>query len=351
MNKRRVVIFFSELSDYILNVLEYWTDMSDVEVYIFRTAINQKEAPFDFSLNSHNMYYFNREEFTASTLLVKVEDIDPNMIICSGWGNRDYIRVTSKFSDKIPTVLLFDNKWLGTIKQYVATLISRFTIVNMFDYVWVPGDPQREYALKLGFDNSKILDGFYVANRSNFDVNTINPKRKFSKRFIFLGRYIELKGIIEFWQAFVEIQEENSNDWELWCIGTGSLAEEQVEHSHIKHIGFVQPKDLKKYISEGGVFVLPSYREAWGVVVHEFAYAGFPLIVSNAVGSGTKFVEDGVNGYIFKNKSKMELKDRMKRIISLSEEELKNMGNRSYDLALEVTKESWVETANKMLKS
>ncbi len=351
MKKRRVVIFFAELSDYVLNVFEYWTDKSDVELYIFRTAINQKEAPFEFSLNNSNIHCFNREEFTHNSLLTKVDSIDPQMVICAGWGDKAYLGVTSKFSGKVSTVLLFDNQWLGTIKQYSATLISRFTIKKIFDYVWVPGEPQREYAKRLGFEDSKIFDGFYVANRSNFDVNIINPKKKFSKRFIFLGRYIEKKGIVDLWQAFIEIQEETPNDWELWCIGTGELEDKKVEHSQIKHIGFVQPKDLKNYISEGGVFVLPSYFEAWGVVVHEFACAGFPLVVSDAVGAGTKFIKDGVNGYHFKNKSKTELKNSMMKIINLSEVKLIEMGNRSYDMALNVTKESWVEKTNKMLKS
>jgi glycosyltransferase involved in cell wall biosynthesis len=350
MEKKRVVIFFAELSDYILNVFNSWTERSDVELYIFRTAVNQNDAPFEFSLDSNSIYFFNREDFNSGNLPLKVEDIDPQMIICAGWGDRAYLKTVSMFSKKIPTVLVFDNQWHGTLKQYVATMLSRFTIVNLFDYVWVPGDSQVTYAQKLGFSNSRIFKGFYVANRANFDVNTINPNKTFSRRFIFLGRYIERKGIKDLWQAFVEIQNENPNDWELWCIGTGSLENEKMKHPQIKHIGFVQPKDLRNYINEGGVFVLPSYFEAWGVVVHEFAYSGFPMLVSDAVGAATQFVEDGVNGYLFKSKSKDELKEKMKNIISLSEDKLREMGDNSYNMASLVTEESWVNTANKMLK-
>ncbi len=350
MKKKRVVIFFTNLSDYILNVFNYWTETSNVELYIFRTAVNQKEAPFNFNLTNKKIFLFNREDFITTKLVKKVEEISPSMIICAGWGDKAYLKIASKFSRKVPTVLVFDNQWHATLKQYIATFISRFTIVNIFDYVWVPGESQVLYAEKLGFNKSNTFKGFYVANKANFDVNIINPDKKFSRRFIFLGRYIDKKGIKDLWQAFSEIQDENPNDWELWCIGTGFLEKEKMEHPQIKHIGFVQPKDLRNYIDEGGVFVLPSYFEAWGVVVHEFAYAGFPLLVSDAVGAGTQFVENGLNGYLFKNKSKEKLKEKMKNIISSSEDELKIMGDKSHNMALLVTEESWVSTANKMLK-
>ncbi len=350
MEKKRVVIFFAELSDYMINVFNSWTEKSDVELYIFRTAINQKDAPFEFSLDSKSIYFFNREDFTSDDLSLKVEDIDPQMIICAGWGDRGYLKTVATFSKKITTVLIFDNQWYGTLKQYIATLLSRFTIVNIFDYVWVPGSPQVTYAQKLGFDKSKVFKGFYVANRANFDVNIINIGKKFSKRFIFLGRYIDQKGIKDLWKAFIEIQNQDPNDWELWCIGTGALEKEKMEHPQIKHIGFVQPKDLRNYINEGGVFVLPSYFEAWGVVVHEFAYAGFPLLISDAVGAATQFVKEGSNGYLFESKSKEELKEKMKNLISLSEDQLIKMGNNSYSMASSITEESWVNTANKMLK-
>jgi len=351
MAKKRVIVFFTELSDYILNVFEHWVEVSDVELYIFRTPVNQNEAPFEFSLNNEAIYFFNREAFDTDLLERKVKEIAPHMILCAGWSDKGYLKSVAQFSGKIPTVLMFDNQWFGTPKQYLASLLSRFTLSKIFDYVWVPGEPQVAYARRLGFKRENIVTGFYVANRSNFDRDIVNPEGKFSKRFIFLGRYVAHKGIMDLWQAFIELQDEEPNDWELWCIGTGSLMDERVEHSQIKHIGFVQPKDLKAYIAEGGVFVLPSHFEAWGVAVHEFAYAGFPLLVSDAVGAGTQFVKEGSNGYLFQHKNKTALKEKMKMFMALSEKELKTMGNESYALASLVTKESWVESITAILEA
>ena len=110
----------------------------------------------------------------------------------------------------------------------------------------------------------------------------------------------------ELWQAFVELQTEQPNEWELWCLGIGDI--KPIEHPKIKHFGFVQPKDLATYTSQTGVFVLPSRFEPWGVVVHEFAASGFPLLLSNQVGAKEQFLQETKNGFEFKSENVSGLK-------------------------------------------
>ena len=110
----------------------------------------------------------------------------------------------------------------------------------------------------------------------------LTRKKNFPKRFLYVGRYYDFKGVKTLWDAFIQLQVENPNDWELWCLGNGDL--EPLEHPKIKHLGFMQPEDLDKIISETGIFILPSLFEPWGVVVQEYAAAGYPLILSNQIG-------------------------------------------------------------------
>jgi glycosyltransferase involved in cell wall biosynthesis len=245
--------------------------------------------------------------------------------------------------------MTMDNQWLGTFKQKVASLIGPVILTKLFSSIWVPGEPQAEYAKKLGFKDEQIFTGFYVANSKHFSMEHINPEHVFTKRFIYVGRYVEIKGITDMWQAFIELQEETPNEWEMLCIGAGPLYDKKIEHPGISHTGFVQPHELKQYMAEGGVFVLPSHFEPWGVVVHEFALAGFPMIVSDRVGAATQFVEDGKSGYIFRAKEVSELKEKMKKVITSSEETLKSMGNLSFQKAKKIDESSWVQTANSFL--
>ena len=61
-----------------------------------------------------------------------------------------------------------DNNWIGSLKQYMATWVSQFYLLNKFSYVWVPGSKQKEFAKKLGYSEDKIMTGFYSCNRTLF---------------------------------------------------------------------------------------------------------------------------------------------------------------------------------------
>jgi glycosyltransferase involved in cell wall biosynthesis len=333
----------------MLNVYKEWVRTSDVELHVIRHSVDEKEAPFRFEEHYDNISLYTREEFDGNTLLAKINDIDPQLILCSGWSDRDYLRVVSSYRGKIPTVMTMDNQWQSTLRQKVAALIGPVVLPKLFSSIWVPGTPQVVYAKKLGFNDSQIFTGFYVANSKHFSMDHINPEHTFTKRFIYVGRYVEIKGIDDMWQAFIALQEESPNDWELLCIGAGPLYDEKVEYPGILHTGFVQPHELKQYMAEGGVFVLPSHFEPWGVVVHEFALAGFPMIVSDRVGAATQFVEDGKNGYIFRAKEVSALKEKMKEIMASTEERLKTMGDISFEKAKKVNESNWVQTANGFL--
>ena len=222
---------------------------------------------------------------------------------------------------------------------------------NKFSHAWVPGTIQKKYAKKLGFKESEITLGFYSCDVDYFSSignKIMAPKKQnFPKRFIFVGRYYDFKGVHKLWQAFIELQTENPNEWELWCIGTGSL--EPAQHPKIKHVGFVQPDNFLQYAQQTGVFVMPSLFEPWGVVLHEFAAMGFPLLASERVGAAEVFLEDKQNGFIFKADNILSLKEKLKEVMQLSIEQLNLMGEHSYQLAQNNTPTIWADNLMKML--
>src|SRR5207247_481782 len=130
-------------------------------------------------------------------------------------------------------------------------------------------------------------------------------------RFLYVGRYYDFKGITDLWEAFIQLQSARPNEWELWCLGAGSIA--PVEHPKIKHFGFVQPTDLEPIIEQCGVFVLPSRFEPWGVVAQEYVASGFPLLLSRAVGAGEAFLEPGKNGYFFESGNVAQIKEQLQK--------------------------------------
>ncbi|WP_242928044.1 glycosyltransferase family 4 protein [Pontibacter vulgaris] len=339
----RFLYLYTELADYFLACLKALVEEHQAEIHLVRWPINQ-EAPFQFTIPAGVVLY-EKAAYSRAELIKIAQELKPNLIFCSGWMDKDYLAVVRSFHKRIPALVGLDNHWTGALKQQLACLLSPFTLHRLFTHAFVAGAPQALYARKLSFAPSHILQGYYAANVPVFYQqyldNLAAKSAAYPKRFLYVGRYVPHKGLDVLWQAFTELQAEQPNDWELWCLGTGPLEKEAVKHPKIKHFGFVQPAQLVDFISQAGVFVLPSLFEPWGVVVHEFAAAGFPLICTDKVGAATAFLEDGHNGYIVKAGDINALKDALGRIIKMTDPELLEMGKKSTALALKNNPSVW----------
>ncbi|MGP8214363.1 MAG: glycosyltransferase family 4 protein [Bacteroidia bacterium] len=324
---------------------------TEVEVHIIHWPVNN-EAPFVFAFPA-GVNFYDRKQFDLKSLKAKVGSISPDFIYCSGWMDNDYLVVARDYKKKIPVVIGLDTKWEGTLRQRLACVLSRVTIRNVFSHCWVPGQMQKKYALKLGFGEDKIMTGYYSADTDYFkslgEKASSIKQTHYPHKLIYAGRYYEFKGIKDLWEAFIQWQNETNSDWELWCLGTGDI--KPVIHPKIKHFGFVQPKDIEPYMMATGVFIMPSRFEPWGVVLHEFAAARFPLICSDEAGAAEAFLRDGENGYIYPAGDVEKLKQCITRITSLTDSTLLKMGDKSAELALKITTDTWAKTLMSLVEN
>jgi len=345
----KFVFLYTEIAEYVLACCSQLAKHG--EVHIIRWPVN-KEAPFQFQADPKIKLY-SKSDYALPQLHQLVNDLQPDVIVCSGWIDKDYLKICKSFFKKIPTVMTCDTHWTGSFKQRLATVISRFTLLNIFSHAWVPGTIQKTYVKNLGFKLRNIHTGFYSCDLDYFTSVYESQKEQkalhFPKRFLYVGRYYEFKGIKELWQAFIELQQETPNEWELWCLGVGDI--EPVQHPKIKHFGFIQPKELSAYTEQTGIFILPSHFEPWGVVVHEFAASGFPLLLSRPVGAKAAFLKEGENGYEFEPGNPEDIKQKMKKMCTLSIEELLRMSHVSNSVSKTISPQSWTTTLLTIVKN
>lgn len=317
----------------------------NTEIHLMSWPVNS-EAPFKFEFHE-NIVRYKREEFDDLQLLKLADKIKPEIIFSPGWMDKGYCKVCKKYKSKIPVVTGLDNQWYGTNKQKVASFFSRFLVRDKFTHVLAAGDPQKKFAQKLGFKNENILTGLYSADVSIFDACYHKFKEEktqnLPKRFIYVGRYVDWKGIEEMWEGFLQAKNENNSKWELWCLGTGEMFEKRREADGIKHFGFVQPQDLEKYIKNTSVFVLPSRYEPWGVVVQEYAAAGYPLICTDKVGAASAFLKDNENGVLSTSNSVESQKNAFSKFMKMDENTILKMGEKSRELALDNSPKLWAD--------
>lgn len=341
----RLVVLYEELASYFVECLKEFVSSTNADVLLVRKKVN-KEAPFEFHFNDQKIKVINFEEFSPSKLQQEVNKFGPTHIFSGGWKTKTYLEICKSYKNSIPVVVGFDNQWVGSLKQIAASLLSPFYVKKYFNRCFVPGSSQKKFALKLGFKEDQISLNAYSADVARFNAffgKHLTAKRtNYPKRFIYVGRYVPHKGIKELWQAFIELSNEINHDWELWCIGTGTV--EPISHPKIKHFGFIQPEEMEGYILNTGVFVLPSKFEPWGVVVHEFAASGFPLLLSEKVGAKEVFLTENENGFVFDPENISEIKNALKKIINLEDKKLLLMGRNSHESAKKITPKIWSES-------
>ena len=107
--------------------------------------------------------------------------------------------------------------------------------------------------------------------------------------FCFVGRITRDKGINELLRAFRVVFSEQPNIW-LFMVGVeeadGTVDSElyawSVKENHVIYTGFT--KEVETFLAASDCYVLPSYREGFGMGVVEAEAMGLPVIVTDIPG-------------------------------------------------------------------
>ncbi|HHG83621.1 MAG TPA: glycosyl transferase family 1, partial [Bacteroidetes bacterium] len=204
----KILILYSELAGYFMACVRRYLEIYGGEMHIVRWPINP-EAPFNFD-GIAGVTYYERNDYDTGELLELAKKIQPDLVYSAGWIDKPYLKVNRYFRRQgVPVIAAFDTQWKGTFRQKVATWMSPFFILNSFSHAWVPGLFQYEYARRLGFSRERILMGMYSADIKLFEpvyaAAMAAKKQAYPHRFLYVGRYLALKGVLELYHAFREM--------------------------------------------------------------------------------------------------------------------------------------------------
>lgn len=281
---------------------------------------------------------YNRFDFKDTRSLFEHSSrFNPRVVVSCGWTDRRYNMVCRLFrKSKIPTLSMSDTQWNGG-KQWLNRLLSPFQHKRYFDYIWGAGILQFDYARKLGFKPRQILMNCFSGDYDTFSKIPIEEKEKeYPKRFLFVGRFVHVKAIDVLLEAWMSIEDKNG--WTLELIGDGPLKEKfRQKYPDVIIKDFMSQSKLVEEAKQSGCFIIPSRFEPWALVIHEFAFAGLPIISSDACGAARQFVINGHNGYIAKSGDVKSLRDAINKIIHSDQNTLIQYSKNSRYLAETVT--------------
>lgn len=278
-----------------------------------------------------------RHTLNDDSILELLKRVRPEIIYVSGWVDKGYLRAISRYQNaekKVCVVCGIDDQWRGTLRQILGKIYFRMFYRKMFDYMWVSGKPQYHYAQRFGYKHEQIISNLLAADSSVFD-----RRAELSRRFVFVGRFTPVTGVELLLKAYEALPQSIQMEWPLVLIGDGSLRKkiEEEASSCVSIKPYLQPEDLREELMRGGVACVPSYVNQWGVVIHELALLGYPLVISSSCGAATEFLISGFNGYLFRSHDAVSLKNSMLAIATLSEAERSAFAERSRELGQRIT--------------
>src|ERR1043165_3209848 len=222
----KFLVLYEELASYFLTCLNHLAQTSNCKILLYMKQVNPV-APFDFSTAHPNITIIEREKVSEQEFIDSVKKFDPDFTYVSGWMHKSYLRLI-KYLRLKNVIMGFDNQYSGSAKQTLGTYYFKLTLKPYIKAAFVPGQSQKAFAKKLGFTEENISMNVYCCDHelySSYYIKSKTEKQKqFPKRFVFVGRYVHEKGIDTLWQSFIEMQNEDPNDWELWCLGKGPIA-------------------------------------------------------------------------------------------------------------------------------
>lgn len=253
-------------------------------------------APFaGFDLGFCERFVVDADGTERAAWLRRPDSDLPDAALLGGWVNPQE-RAAGRRLRRLgrPVVCAIDNPWTGSLRQYLGLVAAPALLRPMARIAWVAGASQAYFARRLGF--ATVAEGVYCADVDLYRCDL--PLAQREPALLFTGRLVLEKGIDLLIEAYARYRQKVPAPLELWVAGTGPMAELLRGQPGVRALGFVQPQDLPALMARCQALVLPSRVENWGVVVHEAAAAGLPVIASQACMAAGRFLSHGVSGLL-----------------------------------------------------
>jgi len=203
-------------------------------------------------------------------------------------GFKGYLkRKLTRNVEIVITVSEANNRAMASIFPSLAD--RTITIHNGIDVTWFESQ-------LLSFSEGKIKE----FREKTFGVGGVSSSSSGEKVILSVAELHERKGLKHLIKAMPAILEGCKEGAKLVLVGTGpaqaDLEELAVKEGIIDNVLFLGfKKDVPHLMAASDIFVLPSEKEAFGLVLLEAAITGLPIVASN-VGGIPEVIEDGVNG-------------------------------------------------------
>lgn len=273
-----------------------------------RTADFTQTPAFEYCVL--NSTCFEKRNIVSSSLRMfsQLRKLQFNKIVVGGWDLPEFwLAVFSGTKKK--NALALESSILESPTQGWRSKIKKL-FLSRISTVFASGDPHQQLLKKLGYEGSirKTLGVgiFHYASQGSQHAQNLLGK------FLYVGRLAPEKNLALLCQVFQQLPE-----YQLTIIGQGPEEAHLQSFSgkNIEFKGHVPNKELSMWYQNHDIFILPSLKEPWGLVVEEALFYGLPVIASQHVGCAKDLIESWGVGVLFEPHCAQSLKTAITRMM------------------------------------
>lgn len=192
--------------------------------------------------------------------------------------------------------------WKGIFGYWIEKLASKLPS----KIIAISDDTKYKLINQLKVNSSKI-----VVIPNGIDIKAIEkiPASKEKSDVIFAGRLLTHKNVDTLIESISYLKKTDSNYKNIKCIIVGGgpelnnlkkLTKKLNLQNNILFKGFIEKhEDVLSLMKSSKVFVLPSTREGFGIVVLEANACGIPVITVNGKNNASQYlIKNNINGYV-----------------------------------------------------
>lgn len=253
---------------------------------------------------------------------------------------------------KIPYIINCDGAIIK--RNFIKDAIKKF-FIKRARACFANGKSAKDYFLKYGAKEENIyFHKFSSLYEKEIRQTIIDRQEKLEMRkkmklpyerlYISVGSFVDEKGFDLLIEAVNKLDRNNKIGFII--IGGGEKEKEYIarvnqygiENMHFEK--FKKKEELIKYYDASDVFVFPTKRDVWGLVVNEAMSRGLPIISTDNCMAAVELVEEGINGNIIKANSTEDLVDIINKYNKMDFSEFEKYGEKSLDKIKEYTIEN-----------
>jgi glycosyltransferase involved in cell wall biosynthesis len=258
----------------------------------------------------------------AEKLFVRVMDrwgrpdlIHAYMVYPAGWTA---VRIAGRHG--IPVIL---TEYTGPFSVHLETRLQRRLVRETLDscHHLVTASPGLAREIE-SFRPVRNVSPLGIMVKSAFFVPPADTRSPGPRtRFLTVALLDPAKGIHNLVEALHLLEQRGLKDCELWIGGNGparSSLEAQARRlgveSRCRFLGMLKPDEVRSWMQQCDVFVLPSLVETFGVVIGEAMACGKPVIATRC--TGPEFIITEENGLLVEINDSGDLAAAMEKVMT-----------------------------------